>query len=92
MPFQRHKLKKFPFNALRRVRVPRLRAAYSSFAPCGKPAYYASVNNEYTYRDFMKTPSFTALPYAKVCDFCVIFYRISSVNMGLVIIYDRGGS
>ena len=35
-------------------------AAYSSFGPGGKSACYASVNNEYTYRDFLK------MPYAKV--------------------------
>ena len=50
--------------------------------PPGKSACYASVNSEYTYRDFLKTPGFTALLYAKVCDFCVIFYWVSSVNFG----------
>ena len=84
MPFQRHKFQnvseracpRTPLvgRALRRVRVSRLGAAYSSFAPGGKWACYASVNSEYSYRDFLKTPGFTALPYAKVRDFCVIFY------------------
>ena len=58
--------------ALRRVHVSHLGAAYLSFAPGGKSACYASVNSEYTYCDFLKTPGFTALLYAKVYDFCVM--------------------
>ena len=42
---------------------------YSSFSPGGKSVCYASVNSEYTYRDFFKTPGFTALPYAKIVIF-----------------------
>ena len=52
------------------------------FSPGGKSACYASVNSEYTYCNFLKTPGFTALPYAKVCDFCVIFDWVSSANFG----------
>ena len=55
------------------VRVPRFGAAHSSFASGDKSACDASVISEYTYRDFLKTSGFTALPYAKVCHFCVIF-------------------
>ena len=76
-------------RALRRVRVPRLGAAYSSFSPGGKSPCYASVNSEYTYCDFLKTPGFTALLYAKVCDFCVIFYRVSSVNFGTITLNNK---
>ena len=76
--FRDTNFKKFP----RWIRVTRLGAAYSSFAPGGKSACYASVNSEYTYRDFLKTPGFTALPYAKVCHFSVIFLSSSSVNFG----------
>ena len=78
MAFQIHKFQNISEGVCFRthlvnVLVPRLGVAYSSFAPGGKSACYASVS-EYTYRDFLKTPGFTALPYAKVCNFCVIFY------------------
>ena len=58
--------------------MPRLWAAYSSYAPCGESACYASNNSEYTYRDFLTSicegmSGIYALPYAKVCHFCVIF-------------------
>ena len=65
---------------MREMPCGKCHAAYSSFSPGGKWACYASVNSEYTYCDFLKTPGFTALIYAKVCDFCVIFDRVSSVN------------
>ena len=51
---------------------PQLGASYSNFGPGGKTASQASVNR----------PGFTALPYAKVCHFCVFFYSVSSVNFG----------
>ena len=75
IPFQRHKFQKISDGGMppdplvvRALHVPRLGAAYSSFSPGGKSACYASVNSEYTYRDLLRTPGFTALPYAKVCD------------------------
>ena len=76
MLFQRHKFQKISKGGVSpdppswtRLRVPCLEAACSSFAPGGKSACYASVNSEYTYRDFLKTPGFTALPYAKIVIF-----------------------
>ena len=86
MAFQRHKFQKYSEGGMRRsplvVRIPRFGAAYSSFASGGKSVCDASVISEYTYRDFLKTPGFTALPYAKVCHFSVIFLSSSSVNFG----------
>ena len=73
MPFQRHKFQNISEGGMppdptswTRLTVHRLGAAYSSFSPGGKSASQASVNSDYTYCDFVRTPGFTALPYAKV--------------------------
>ena len=89
MLFQRHKFQKISKGGVSpdppswtRLRVPCLEAACSSFAPGGKSACYASVNSEYTYRDFFKTPGFYRTSIRESMSFLHDFYWVSSVNFG----------